>query len=761
MKKLPLKLFGFILLALAAYLALSTQIPSDSQTAYGPLNLSLSNAQAHVERLASEPHAVGFPAHATTREYILQELRSLGLEPLLQEGYTAGDWANLSRAINIMARIEGSNEEAKALVLMSHYDSQPHSSYGASDAASGVATILEGVRAMIAQGIKPANDIILLFTDAEELGLNGADLFVNQHPWAREAGLVLNFEARGSGGPSYFLLETNSGNAELVTALSNARLRYPVGNSLAYSIYKLLPNDTDLTVFREDKDIQGINFAFIDDHYDYHTALDMPDRLDPETLAHQLEYLSVLLPYFSEVPLELKDSENYAYFNVPFFGLITYPYQWNWILWSLAFLLAVVFSVQAFKKRKADPGDVGRGFLLMLLVILGCGLLGYYLFPVLKWAYPQYAEMLHGFTYNGHWYILSAIAFSFALAFAIYGCFKSKHPESYLIAPVLLWLSACAFLNVYLPGASFFIIPVIGLLCGALILVESSKPRPLVLAMLGIPATWILFPMLQMFPVGLGLSMLITATLLSALLYFCLLPFFLISGLQKKLSLISLIIGFLALIGAHFQSGNTPDAPLPSSLIYMLDSDTDEASWATTEKEPSAWTRKKIPAEVGPSKTAPSTTVFSSKYNTRFRHFYPAPPVQVPAPMVEVLQDTLIDGKRQLRLQIRPQRDINRLEVFTNPVSIEAAVINGINLSPGFLAQRGSRLFTHYVSNNDPTLLDLTIPAGEAIELDIYESSNNLLDFPGLDVEPRPENQIPTPFVLNDAVIVKKTLRYE
>jgi hypothetical protein len=33
-----------------------------------------------------------------------------------------------------------------------------------------------------------------------------------------------------------------------------------------YSIYKMLPNDTDLTVL-ENKSIQGYNFAFIDDHY--------------------------------------------------------------------------------------------------------------------------------------------------------------------------------------------------------------------------------------------------------------------------------------------------------------------------------------------------------------------------------------------------------------------------------------------------------------------------------------------------------------
>jgi hypothetical protein len=65
-----------------------------------------------------------------------------------------------------------------------------------------------------------------------------------------------------------------------------------------YSIYKMLPNDTDLTVFREQGNIQGYNFAFIDDHYNYHTAQDDSNHLDKNTLAHQGSYLMPLLKYF-------------------------------------------------------------------------------------------------------------------------------------------------------------------------------------------------------------------------------------------------------------------------------------------------------------------------------------------------------------------------------------------------------------------------------------------------------------------------------
>ena len=56
---------------------------------------------------------------------------------------------------NIIARIEGTHQSDNALLLLSHYDSAVHSSYGASDAASGVATILETLRAYKENGKKP------------------------------------------------------------------------------------------------------------------------------------------------------------------------------------------------------------------------------------------------------------------------------------------------------------------------------------------------------------------------------------------------------------------------------------------------------------------------------------------------------------------------------------------------------------------------------------------------------------------------------
>ena len=159
---------GVLLIFLAAFISLNTLTPSaDLNEEVATDTYSLKRAFTHVEQMSQSPHGLGFDAHSDVRGYLIQELEKLGLEVLLQKGYTSGDWANVSEPINVITRIKGSSEvSAHALLLLSHYDSSPHSSFGASDAASGVATILEGVRTLLTSNEAPKNDIIIVFTDA-------------------------------------------------------------------------------------------------------------------------------------------------------------------------------------------------------------------------------------------------------------------------------------------------------------------------------------------------------------------------------------------------------------------------------------------------------------------------------------------------------------------------------------------------------------------------------------------------------------------
>ena len=756
------KITTLLLILLAVYWSFKSSMPTYKIDIKASENVfSTDRALTHVEKISKKPHSVGTPAHAEVRSYIVSELEALGLETSIQEGYTAGDWGNLSKAINILARIKGT-ENGKALLLLSHYDSSPHSSLGASDAGSGVATILEGIRAFLSEKQQPKNDIIILITDAEELGLNGASLFVNKHPWAKDVGLALNFEARGSGGPSYTLIETNRGNGKLIEEFTKADPDYPMANSLVYSIYKMLPNDTDLTVFREDGDIEGLNFAFIDDHYDYHTARDNFERLDRNTLAHQGSYLMPLLSYFANSDLNnLKSLDDSIYFNVPFYNLVSYPFEWIWPMFGLAVLFFIMLLVVGLRKKVLRINEILKGFLPMLLALIINGVVGFYIWTLLKWVYPGYKDILQGFTYNGHTYIAAFVLFSVATCFWIYNKFKKVETPNLLVAPLFLWLVMCALVSVYLQGASFFIVPVYALLVSFMVVINQKEPSPYLLVVLALPALWIYAPFIKMFPVGLGLKMMVTATLLTTLTFFLLLPIFGSYKNKNRLAVLGFILFVGFVISAHFNAGFTGENAKPTSLLYVVDANTNTANWATYEHEISDWTSQYIGMEKKvPEKLAGKT--ISSKYSSGFTYVSTAPIKEITPPQIETTRDTIVGDERILELCITPQRDVNRLEIFTNDITINKASINNIPLSDYYLENRKhGKLITHYISDNHFTEMSLAIPKASILELTFYESSNDLLDNRLFTVPERPEDNIPMPFVLNDAILITKTIAFE
>jgi hypothetical protein len=364
MKKNDFSILSALFIVAVLCLMYFTLMPRWNVDSEGPLSeFSYKRTMTQIKEISKAPHFVGSQNHQAVAAYLEKELQELGLETTTQQGSTLSDWGNLVYSKNIMARIKGS-DNSKALLLLSHYDSAPHSSSrGASDDGSGVATILEGLRAFLHNKTPHKNDIIIVFTDAEELGLNGAVLFVTKHQWAKDISVALNFEARGTSGPGYMLMEVNNGNSQMVDAFAEANTSYPASNSLMYSIYKMLPNDTDLTVFREQGKIQGYNFAFIDDHFNYHTAQDDYAHLDPETIAHQGTYLMPLLRHFSNSDLtQLQSNDDQVYFNAPFV-FVHYPFGWNIPLLIAALVLFIFLAfVGARQTHPAHARDRKRVF---------------------------------------------------------------------------------------------------------------------------------------------------------------------------------------------------------------------------------------------------------------------------------------------------------------------------------------------------------------------------------------------------------------
>lgn len=737
-------------------------MPWESNTEAPLSSFSEQRAAKHIKIIAEQPHYVGSENHKNVVSYLEKQLQQLGLETSVQEGYTMTDWGNLVKSKNILARIKGSGS-GKSLLLLSHYDSAPHSaSHGAADNATGVATILEGVRAFLHNKTPHQNDIIILFSDAEELGLNGAELFVTQSKWAKEVGLVLNFEARGTAGPSYMLLEVNNGNAEMVKAFSDSKVRFPVSNSLMYSIYKMLPNDTDLTVFRESGKTQGFNFAFIDDHFNYHTQQDDFGHLDLKSVAHQGSYLMPLLSHFSNSTLNLDSVDDHNYFNTPFY-FFHYPFSWNYIFLIVAAVLFLLLIFIGLGKRLLNSYEIGRGFIRMFGALATVAVVTFLGWKLLLSIYPQYSDIQQGFTYNGHSYIAAFILLAIGICFFFYSKIHSDTAIcNYTIAPLVLWLLINTAIAIYLPGAGFLIIPVFFTLLMLAIFIITQRVNPFINVLFSLPALMIFVPFIIMLPIGLGLKILAASGVLTVLVFTLLLPIYGRFG-GKIIWAFAFIIASLGFfIYAGMNSDYETGKARPNSLLYVYDADTDKALWVTYDKTLDAWTKTFLTDNPDNANSISKFGLFS-KYNSAFTFTSPALVRDVAEPSITFTRDTIIGTQRYLNIEIKSNRPVNRYDIFAD----ESMVLHNFKANGArMLDQKGSKykrngrkILSYYVVDNEPLKMQFSISTKELLDMELLESSFDLMTNPLFNMERRSSTMMPMPFVLTDAVVLIKEIR--
>lgn len=761
---------SFLLIVGLVYYSFFSLMPQKgSPSSIAETKFSTERALISLKEITKAPHYIGTKEHARVRNYLIGQLEELGLETQVQEGFVINQkWKSLDKPKNIIAKIKGS-ENGKSLLLLSHYDSALTPSFGASDAGSGVVTILETLRAYKASGKKPKNDIIVLFTDAEEVGLDGARLFVNNHPWAKNVGIALNFEARGSGGPSNMIVETNGGNKNLIKAFMEADVKFPVASSLMYSIYKMLPNDTDSTVLREGADIDGFFFAFIDDHYDYHTANDTYDNLDVNTLQHQGEYLLPLVHYFGDSDLnQLKSLDDHVYINLPFFKMVSYPFTWVFPMLLVAIIIFIVLIIYGLRKRVLTGNGVVRGFIPFTLAMIFCGILGFYGWKLILLMYPQYQEIQHGFTYNGHTYISFFVLLSLGVLFGIYYKFSKKiNVANLLIAPLIFWILINIGVAIYLKGAAFFIIPVFLGLLSLWILIRKDRPNLILLTIIGSIAIFIFAPLVQFFPVGLGLKMLVGSCLFTALLFGILLPVIGFYKLKKVLAMLFVIVASLFFIKAHLSSNFSPNRQKPNSLVYYHDADNNKNYWATYDQELDDWTKEYLGDSPEPASSYISYAS-GSKYAKGYKFANVAPNKNIPIFKTVLHKDTVINQYKEVSFTIFPQRAVNQISLYTaDEANFKSLSFNGQffplnnNLTNAAQKIKSKELVRYYVSDKDSLVVSYEVSKNQKVSFTVLEYSYDLLNHPQFTINKRADYMMPKPFIVTDAIIVKKELNME
>jgi hypothetical protein len=358
-------------LALALLIAVLTlQVPAPVGAGAPATAFSTERAMVDIREIAQRPHPVGSADHARVRAVLLQRMAELGLQTSTQAGALSpkaaqrlereGGSAQGIELTNLVGVLPGRDPRLPAVALMAHYDTVPDSA-GAADDSTGVAAILEAVRAIRARG--PADrTLVVILTDGEELNLDGARAFWGGHPLRDRIGAVVNLEARGGGGRA-MMFETGRGNAETIALFARAGARATGGvssNSLAVFVYEAMPNGTDFTI-PKDRGVQGVNLAFIGRPEQYHAPVSTPEALDQGSVQHigsqALETADALL----RAPALPAATANVVYADL--FGrvIIGHPPVMGWALLGLAFLGLGLAVWRARARAGLTFADAGRG----------------------------------------------------------------------------------------------------------------------------------------------------------------------------------------------------------------------------------------------------------------------------------------------------------------------------------------------------------------------------------------------------------------
>ena len=731
-------------------------------------DFSAARAMVYLRAFARVPHPMGTAAHDAAGNYIVRQLSALGVQPEVQAATVVsplwGSPYNAATVYNIVARLPGT-AGTKGVMLAGHYDSVS-AGPGASDDGHAVALQLETLRAL-QHSPRLRNDVIFLFTDGEEGGMLGAKGFLEHHPLAKHVGLVMNFEARGTSGPA-MMFETSEGNGRIVREFA-AAAPHPVTSSLSYEAYKLLPNDTDLTFFKQ-AGLAGMGFAYINDVAYYHTQYDDVAHLDPRSLQQEGDYALALVRRFGSLDLRDLAGANATYFVLPFFGCIVYPMSWSVPLAAAAALL--LGSVIAFgvSKARLTPGGTLAAFAGFLLAIVTASAAVAVMWSLARGQAMGMWQAYAGDPYHAAVYRLASVALAVAVTAGLYALVHERARVLNLWAGALLcWMLLALVSSVLVPGATYlFVWPMLSAAIALGILIRFRAQRAaaggaataILLWSFALPGLVMMAPTIELLFQGLTMSMAFVSAGATVLLLGLLIPCLsLIAGAGRWwLPGGAALLCAGCLIAGAAMSGFSRQDPRTNSIYYGLDAGAGRAVWFSVDLQEDDWTAHYLGANPQRAALPQFVPFLSGRYLT-----HAAPAVSLPPPLIE----RLTAGPQELHFRVRSPRHAPRIYLYgdeRNPVveaSVDGVPIDAAKAHAGMKA--GQKAYAFRMARWG--LCYFNVP-GEGIELrmrlqypaagyrmEAVDQSYGIAGLPG--AAPRPDSMIPFPLMMDSAWVRK------
>ena len=725
---------GRVLFSLAALTALlfltwlGLQPPAPRPATIPASQFSGARARSILQGILGDgsPHPTGSTANDDVRQRIMTLLAQYGYAPEIHPGFSCDEAGDCGYVNNVVARLQG-REAGGAILLSCHYDSVA-AGPGASDDGAGVATVLEIARALKFQP-QPRHSIIFLIDDGEEAGLLGAHVFADQDSWAKDVQVDVNIDARGTSGASW-MFETGAANGWMVRLLART-LPHPSANSVTYTIYKQMPNDTDFTVFKA-AGMQGANFANIGSVVHYHTPLDNFDNVDLRTLEHHGENAFPLVLALANGNLDSFPSSDAVYFDLFGRKIAWWPDQLAKLFSWLSLILIGLEAAWLLHRRVMTPEAFGWGLLLWPLILSISSVLAVLFqfllrqsgpFSVAWVAYPIPAEIA-----------FASLAIAVAVIVTLQMSKRSGFAGSW--TGVWVWWAVVGVLVATVsPGFSYiWFVPtgaagIFGILY-ALSHEESGWAASLAAIAPLLAAALVILPLALLLYSALGASMLAGIAVLTALLMTAAAP--LLAGLDDSASLlrlglrgVSLAAFGLATFVAFIVPVFSAQAPQRLNFRYWLDADAGKAQWIA---EPDSG---RLPDAIRLAATFQRHGRGPFPWSVATSFLSDAPALDLAAPTFTILQSTVSGNTHSYRALLRSERGAPAASVLFPPsAQIDNVRMEGWPLQPETSAVR--RYFNGWWLYDCVTMpvqgveLTFDLPVGKPVEVWVADRNYGL-----------------------------------
>lgn len=650
---------------------------------------SSERALRHVVEVARRPHAMGTDEHDRVRDYIVAQLKAMGVNAEVQATTGIGTrYQESGRVQNIVGVIPGREPDVQALLLMVHYDGVEAAPAAADDGA-GVGALLETVRAIRARTPALKEDIIVLFTDGEESGLIGAAAFVREHPRAKDVAFVMNFDARGTTGKSY-MFETGPGNLDAVRALRSAG--DVTAASVFTTVYRTLPNDTDLSELSV-LDVPALNFAFTGGVERYHTSIDDVAHLDPGSLQHHGQQMLRVASTIANQPLPRPVTGDAVFFDLPIVGLVIYP-----LALALPLIAVTLFLFALFVRAPVRDTAISAGTVVGVLVLTAIA-----------------ASFVH---LSGHaaWssvYGLAIASITIGLNASVYIVLRRRGSPAGAYAGVLtVWMLLALVTSLALPGVSYlFVWPVLFAVSAE----RSGKTA----------ARWVSAAFTLVLLAGLAYGASVQLLGLNgigviALVGLCGLVTWLIAPLLDALfasdwkrPLVTLVLAGVVLLvcGAMFVK-QTADYPSHASLVYAQNAETGEAYFGSFGSA-NAWAK----ATIGNASPVSGWGTALSETGARLAGHAVAN-ASLPAPTLTFVHDTVLEGARRVIVRLNAPKGTTGVLVRAVGEPVVRAAIDAKVVDTTRFRYRSRTWVTQFWNVPDSgAVFSLAIPVGTKIEI--------------------------------------------